>query len=393
MSVTSPGTDVGEREDVSSSQGAGSAEQTDVQGIPAVLVQALSCMAVVMFLSAIGLGLYHYRESLSTALKIGSLLCVPLMLWGVYYLLSRRGFRSAEVVAMLSCLSWADVLIIVQTCLYPMPLWVCGLIFLAGLVVVPCIHPWRSAVVALLVGSMAELGLLSFAGVTGQISTAAVWLGVLALLMLWILAGCWCCLSTRATYRAYRGVASVAFALFLAVYYALVLFPEYLLSSFDGPVLNGAMVLWVLVLLLALPIQVRFARRQNRSVFSPAFLVLFGCALLSVPLLFVDVWPFITAPLSLLAALSLIYYGAVYKSTRILLVGCIVFYVAVFGNVLRLGIAPMGAAALFMLLSGGSVFLALRLHARRASLLSAVRNVRRRRNASSDSTSVEPRKP
>ncbi len=336
-------------------------------------------MTLLMFLSGIGLGLYHFRESLNVVLKICCTLSVPLLLWGGYYLLRLRGVRSAEVVALLTCLSWADVLIVVQTCLYPMPLWGCGLIFLGGLIVLPCIHPWRSAVVALLVGSVAELGLLSLAGVSGQISAAAAWLGVLTVMLLWVLAGCWCCLSTRTAYRSYSVVAPVAFTIFLLLYYALVLFPQYLLPDGGGLASNVSVILWVGALFAALPLHARFAQRQNRSVFTPAFLGLWGCALVAVPLLFVADLPFVTAPLSLLAALALVYYGAVYKSDRPLLAGCIAFYVAVFGNALRLGASPLLAAAFFLLLSALSLYVALRLNARRKSLLAAVHHAQRRR--------------
>lgn len=360
----------------------------DVQGIPAVLVQALGCMAVLMFLSAIGFGLYQYRDALSTLLKVCSLLAVPLLLWSGYYLFHRRGFRSAEVVAMLSCLTWADVLTVVQTCLYPMPLWVCGMIFLGGLLVAPCIHPWRSAIVALLVGSVTELGLLCLAGAGGQISPAAAWLGVLTILLLWLMAGCWCCLSARAAYRAYSAVAPVAFTLFLLVYYALVMFPQFLLPAAGGFSFTGAVALWVVVLMVAFPLQSRFAGLQNRAVFTPAFLCLWCCALVGVPLVVVADIPFVTAPLSLAAALAMVYYGAVYKAERVLLAGCIAFYVAVFGNVLRAGFSPIFAAAVFLLLSGATLYITLRLHARRRLLLSAVRQVRRRRQVASSPDSL-----
>lgn len=356
------------------------ADQPDVQGIPKVLVSALGCMAVLMFLSAVGLVIYNFWDALGTGHKSMCLLSIPIMLWGGYYLQARRGVQSAEVVAFLSCLSWAVVVVAVQTCVYSMPLWVCGLIFLAGLAVVPCIHPWRSAVVALLVGSVGELGMLGLSCVSGQVSFSAGWLGLLSMLMLWGLAGCWCYLTPRSAYHHYLIAAPLSFTLFLLIYYALIIVPHYLLPSGGDFSLNGALFFWVITMLAAVPLHVRYAHRQNRSAATPAFFGLWLCAMIAVPLAVAVSLPFLTAPLSLLSALALVYYGAVYKANRILLAGCLVFYIAVFGNVFRLGIHPVGAACVFLLLSFFTLYITMRLNIRRRTLIEAIGRVRRKRN-------------
>ncbi len=356
------------------------ADQPDVQGIPGVLVCSLACMAVLMFLSAVGLVIYNFWDALGTGHKAMCLLTIPIMLWGGYYLQYRRGGQSAEVVAFLSCLSWAVVVVAVQTCVYSMPLWVCGLIFLAGLAVVPCIYPWRSAVVALLVGSVGELGMLGLSCVSGQVAFSSGWLGLMAMLMLWLLAGCWCYLTPRTVYHKYRIAAPLSFTLILLIYYALIIFPHYLLPSEGDFSFNGALFIWMITMVVAVPLHVRYARRQNRSAASPAFFALWLCALVTVPTAVAVSLPFLTAPLSLLAALALVYYGAVYKANRILLAGCLVFYIAVFGTVFRLGVPPLGAACIFLLLSFFTLYITVRLNTRRRTLIDAIRRVRRKRN-------------
>lgn len=358
--------------------------QPDVMGIPAVLVWALGCMASLMLLCAVGLCLYSYRAELPTVAKAVSMLLLPLIFWGAYALAAKNGHKSTEVVALLTCMSWAVILLTVQTCVYELQPWLCGLIFVGGLVVLPIIHPWRSGIVALGIGSLFELALLAFACATGQIAYATLWLCSLTVLMLWTLGGCWCMLTNRRGYRSYGVVATVTFTVFLVLYCTLATFPQFLLPDSTGyttGVWRGAVFLWLFPMLLSLPLHVRFARRNNRAAYTAASLCLWLSAAISVPLLMVVNLPFLSAPAALVFALSLIYYGAVYKFNWPLLAGCITFFVSVISILLRLGIHPIGSAVVLILLSVATFYITLRLNARRRVLLAAMKRVQRKRRA------------
>ncbi|MDO5463636.1 MAG: hypothetical protein Q4F40_01755 [Akkermansia sp.] len=358
--------------------------QPDVLGIPALLVWALGCMASLLLLFAVGLCLYSYWAELHVVVKAGSQLLLPVIFWGVYLAAARKGHCSTEVVALLTCLSWAAILLIVQTCVYEMQLWLCGLIFVGGLVVLPVVHPWRSGIVTLAMGSLLELALLALACAMGQISYSTLWLSTLTLLMLWTLGGCWCLLTKRCGYRSYGVIAAVTFVLFLVLYYTLATFPQFLLPDSAGlitGVWGGAVLFWLVPMLLSLPLHSGFARRNNRAVVTSASMALWLSAAVSVPLLMAVNLPFLSAPAALLFALSLIYYGAVYKFNWPVLAGCVAFFVSVISILLRLGIHPIGAAVVLILLSGATFYITLRLHARRRVLLSAINRVHRRRRA------------
>lgn len=358
--------------------------QPDVLGIPAVLLWALGSMASLMLLFAVGLCFYSYREELHVAAKACSLLSIPLIFWGGYALAAKRGHKSTEVVALLTCMSWAVILLTVQTCVYELQPWLCGLFFVAGLVVLPVIHPWRSAIVALGLGSLLELFLLALACAVGQVSYATIWLSALTVLMLWTLGGCWCVLTNRNGYRCYGVIASVTFVVFLVLYYLLATFPHFLLPDTSGlttGVWGGAVLLWLFPMLLALPLHSSFARRNNRAVITSASMCLWLSAAISVPLLMSVNLPFLSAPAALVFALSLIYYGAVYKFNWPLLAGCVAFFISVISILLRLGIHPIGAAVVLILLSGVTFYITLRLNARRRFLLTAMKRVQRKRRA------------
>ena len=281
-------------------------------------------------------------------------------------------------------MSWAVILLTVQTCVYEMQPWLCGLIFVAGLVLLPVVHPWRSAIVALGMGSCLELILLALACAFGQISHATIWLSTLTMLMLWTLGGCWCLLTNRAGYRCYGVIAVVTFVVFLVLYYTLATFPHFLLpdiSSLATGVWGGAMLLWLVPMLLVLPLHRSFARRSNRAFVTSASLCLWLSAAISVPLLLAVNLPLLSAPAALVFALRLIYYGAVYKFNWTLLAGCVAFFVSVISILLRLGIHPIAAAVVLILLSMVTFYIMLRLNSRRQVLLAAMRRVQRKRRA------------
>ncbi len=339
-------------------------------------------MAVLMCLVAVGMGLYSYWETLHKGVQVVSLLLVPGLLWSGYFVAGRHGLRSAEVAAVFACLSWLVVLVLVQCCVYTLPLWQMGLIYVGGLLVLPVLHPWRSAVVALGAGSVVEMALLWWAvsGAHASMGRAWLWVCLSAMLMLWAVGGAWCILTRRSGYAPFGRLAPVAFSLFLCVFYALVIFPRHLLGDVE---LSGAdwgilSALWLVPVAVALPLHARFARRQKRAVFTYSLLAFGGLSLVSVPLLMLVNMPFLTAPLAFCYALSIIYYGADYRNHWLLLAGCVAFFLSSLSIPLRLGVNPLGSACLLLLLGCLFLYAAFRLNARRRRVLIQLRLARRK---------------
>ncbi|MBQ2380905.1 MAG: hypothetical protein II295_11020 [Akkermansia sp.] len=357
------------------------ATEPDVQGIPAVLVWALGGMAVLMCLVAVGIGLGCYWSELHMAVKVTSLLLVPAMLWTGYAVASNRGFHSAEVMAVFICLTWLVVLVLVQCCIYALPLWQMGLLYVLGLLVLPLVHPWRSAMLALGVGCMGELGLLwwAAAGQGAELSYEGVWMCLLSSLMLWSLGGVWCRLSKRNGYAGFGRLGSICFALFLGAFYALIILPGILMpvSSHLGIAECACLTaLWVLPLLLGLPLHMRFARQQHCAVFSQALLAFGGLSLLAVPLVVLLNLPLLSAGLAFVYAASIVYYGANYKCPWLVLAGCVAFFLSSFCIPLLLGVNPLGSAVILLMLGGIFLYAAFYLSARRRRLLAMVQVAR-----------------
>lgn len=372
-----------------------SRSEPDVQGIPAILVWAVGCMGLLMCLVGVGIGLYCYWSDLHLAVKISSLLLVPLVLWSGYIVAARHGLRSAEVTAVFVCLSWLDVLVLVQGCLYALPLWQMGLIFIAGLLVLPLLHPWRAAMAALAAGTALEVGLLWWSAVCGHPGTSyeLLWVAILTALMLWAVGGAWCQLSRRRGYAAFGSVAPGCYGLFLCAFYTIIIFPSGVLRQTDA--LSWTMwaslsALWLLPVLAALPLHLRYAQRQHCSFFRYSALCFCFLSLISVPALLLVRTPLLTAPIAFAYALSIIWYGADYRSHWMVLAGCVAFFLSCLSIPLRLGINPLGGAVILILFGAVGLYLAFFLAARRRRLLTCMKLARNRQlSATSDPLPVE----
>lgn len=359
----------------------------DVQGIPAMLVWTLGGMALLMCLVAVGMGLYCYWGELHMAVKVLSLLAVPALLWGGYYAAARHGLRSAEVAAVFACLSWLVILVLVQCCVHALPLWQMGLIFVGGLLALPLLHPWRSAVVALAAGCVLELLVLwwGIAGEACSLSPVWLWVCLLSLLMLWAIGGAWCRLTSRSGYAPFGKLAPIAFSLFLCAFYALVIFPQYLLADLQlsGTAWVMLCLIWGVSVLVALPLHLRFARRRKGALFSYSLLAFGGISLVAVPLLMLVNMPLLTAPLAFAYALSMVYYGADYKSPWLMLAGCIAFFLSSLSIPLRLGVNPLGSAVILLLLGTFFMVMAFRLNAYRRRVIAGMQIARSKQESAS----------
>ncbi|MDO5470473.1 MAG: hypothetical protein Q4F38_04140 [Akkermansia sp.] len=349
----------------------------DVQGIPAVLVWALGGMAVLMCLVAVGLGLGCYWDALPPAVQMTSLLLVPCLLWGGYYLAARHGHRSVEVAAVFICLSWLVLLILVQCCIHALPLWQMGLVYVAGLLVLPLLHPWRTTILALALGCVVELVLLwwSAAYTPGGLSFSGLRMCLLSCFMLWAVGGCWCILTRRYGYARFGLVAPICYGLFLCAFYAQILLPTHLMPVGSAASLTEVGVLcalWALAVLVALPLHVRFARRQQRAVFTYSLLAFAGISLVSVPLVVLLRQPIVSSLLAFLYAAAGVYYGAEYKFPWLVLTGCVAFFLSAFCIPLLLGVNPLGSAIILLVLGGLFLYAAFLLNARRKRLISSI---------------------
>ncbi|MDO5472938.1 MAG: hypothetical protein Q4F35_06360 [Akkermansia sp.] len=357
--------------------------ELEVQGIPPVLVWAVGTMSLLMCLVAIGMGLYCYWEQLHQVVKIVSLLMVPVLLWCGYGVAARYGLVSTEVAATFACLSWLVLLIMVQSCLYALPLWQMGLIFMGGLLLLPLLHPWRTAMLALAIGTAVEISLIWWGAVNhhGGAGFELLWVAVLTSLMFWAVGGAWCRITRRKGYAVFGRVAPLSYGLFLCCFYAQIIAPG--LFESEGAEMSLALwaalsALWFLSVAIALPLHIRFALQRHCPLFRYSVLAFGGLSFMAVPLLLSLRMPFLTAPLAFAYAMSIIWYGADYKSPWLVMAGCVAFFLSSLTIPLLLGINPLGSAVILLILGAVGLFIALSLSARRHRLLAAMQIARSR---------------
>lgn len=353
--------------------------ETDVRGLPAILIWALGGMAILMCLVGVGLALYSCWQELPVAVQAGSLLLMPCLLWGGYAVAARRGWGSTEVAAAFVCLSWLGILLVWQLCVSWQAPWVMGLAYLGGVGILVAIRPWKSAVAILALSSVAEIligreevmekGLFSPWGL--------LWVGAMSLLMLWSLGGRWCSMTRRPGYASFGWIGPVAFALYLLTYLLVVVFPFFLqpeelqgsLRWEDWQLLVG---MWLLPLLPMLPLHVQFARRKSRPVWTYSFLLFYVVTLVIVPVgldMAIHSPGVLGVPLVFAYAVCIIYYGADYKCPWLVLTGCGAIFLASLGIPLNMDINPLGGAAVMLGLGFLFLYASLRLNGHRRQLL------------------------
>lgn len=361
---------------------------TEVRGLPLVLIQALTGLSLLMLFCGVCLLLFHFRASLSPALRGCLLLGSLIVMWGGYAALPRPTWRNATLACLLLCLSWLVLLLLYHVWVSPLLLWQLGGIFLIGVLLAPLLRPGWPAMALMAVGTLAELGILWYGAGTGGLGVHRlfIWASLSTALALWSLGGFWCGMTSRRAFRPFAFFGPLCYALYLLLYVAATLYPQYLsLPGAEGamPPSEGGLAvgMWLLPIFLLVLLQRKRARQMGRPLFTRAFLLFAVASLLSLPLglLLSSETPSLFAlPVVALYALCILLYGAEDNDTFLILCGCALFFLTLLslpagwgGGVLSGGLALLAAGGLLL-------YAALHLRRRRAVLLARVELARRR---------------
>lgn len=361
----------------------------EVRGLPLALIRALIGLSLLLLFCGLGLLLFHFRSSLSPALRGWLVLGVLALAWGGYAALPRRlAWKTPTAACLLLCFSWLALLLLYGAWVAPLPLWQLGGLFLVGLLLAPLLRPGWPTLALLAVGTLVELGILWYAVGTGGLALHGlfIWSSLLTALVLWSLGGFWCGMTSRPSFRSFAFLGPLCYALYLLLYAAGMLYPQYF--SFPGasgkvPLAEGGLAfgMWLLPMGLLVLLQWKRARQMGRPPFTRAFLLFAGASFLSLPLglLLASGTPSLPA-LSVVAlyAVCILLYGAEENRSFLILCGCGLFFLSLLsfptgwgGGALSGGILLFATGAL-LLLAG------LSLRRRRARLLARVEWARRR---------------
>lgn len=330
----------------------------DVQ-TPNTLSWVLGIMSLLLFLVSSGLLLANYWHELPMMVRVISLVVVPALLWLFYIIGYHKGYRSSELAALFSVISWLDAVIIYQLCIQQLPWWITSSILTLGLLLIPLIKPWKSAVSALFIAGFVQFVMMGLA--MQQAVTYGEWVVIatsaLATLMLWSHIGAWCSLTSRRQYRPYAILSPVAQCLFLFALVGMLVYPQHTLPA--GLLLEASswvdwvtvLAIWVVVMLPCLPMQRHFAEICNHPNISNSFLLYWATSIITVPLgllLVANVNTLVVLPLVLLNMISISYYGTEYSVTRFVILGCIGIFLSLVSIPIHLQTGLLVSAAIFM---------------------------------------------
>lgn len=331
---------------------------TDLQ-TPNTLSWVLGIMSLLLFLVASGLLLANYWHELPMMVRVISLVVVPALLWLFYIIGYHKGYRSTELAALFSVISWLDAVIIYQLCIQQLPWWITSCILTLGLLLIPLIKPWKSAVSALFIAGFVQFVMMGLA--MQQAVTYGEWVVIatsaLATLMLWSHIGVWCSLTHRRQYRPYSILSPVAQCLFLIALVGMLVYPQHVLPA--GLLLEAStwvdwvtvLSIWVVVMLPCLPMQRHFAEICNHPNISNSFLLYWATSIITVPLgllLVANVNTLVVLPLVLLNMISISYYGTEYSVTRFVILGCIGIFLSLVSIPIHLQTGLLVSAGIFM---------------------------------------------
>ena len=326
---------------------------------PNTLSWVLGIMSLLLFLVASGLLLANYWHELPMMVRVISLVVVPALLWLFYIIGYHKGYRSSELAALFSVISWLDAVIIYQLCIQQLPWWITSSILTLGLLLIPLIKPWKSAVSALFIAAGVQFVMMGWA--MQQAVTYGEWVIVatsaLASLMLWSHIGVWCSLTRRREYRPYAILSPVAQCFFLITLVGMLIYPQHVLPT--GLQLEAStwvdwvtvLSVWVVVMLPCLPMQRYFAEICNHPNISNSFLLYWATSIITVPLgllLVANVNTLVVLPLVLLNMISMSYYGSEYSVTRFVILGCIGIFLSLVSIPIHLHTGLLISACIFM---------------------------------------------
>lgn len=331
-----------------------------------VLVWVLGAMSLLLGAAGFGLILYYFWDVLSSLLRVVSLGGLMVLLWLGYGVSARLGWSSREVLGIFLCLSLLLIVLGLSQLLPGMPIWLLGLVYLGGSILVPVLCPARSSVTVLALTCLAEMALL-WGHVRGSDLSAdwtLLWTGVLSVLMMWSAVGSWCDVTPRRGYATFSALGAISSFLYMLAYQGMLLYPAYCRpSSLQGHTPQeqwlGMMLVWMLPMGFLLLVHRMRSRQRHRGFFSYSFLLYYAATLISLPLGLLLMER--NAPLAGVAvmfgyAACLVYYGADYRLPRYVFFGCLLAFLTAIGIPLGLGADMVWSAVVMLALC--AIFLA-----------------------------------
>lgn len=331
--------------------------------IPPVLSWVLGFMSLILFLVAVGLLMARYWESIPMMVRVCSLVCIPAFLWTIFVIGFKKGNRAPELASLLAAISWLDALLIYLLCIQALPLWIMGSIFVFGLMLIPLIKPWKMAVCSLLVGAVLQYALMGYG--MAKASTygewALIWASAMSMTMVWSHVGSWCALTKRKGYGSYSFVGPLAQFIFLLMLITMLVYPQQLIPMHldESASINEWLAIlgvWVVAMLPILPLQRHFAEVCNHPNISNSFLLYWSISIMTLPLgllLVRDIHTLLLMPLILGYLFSLVYYGADYHVSGLVLMGSIGIFLTLVSIPIHVGTGLVGSAAILFALSVG----------------------------------------
>ena len=301
--------------------------------IPPMLSWVLGLISLLLFLVSAGMMLYHFWAELPAMAKVLSLLLIPALLWIVYVIGYAKGYRAPELAALLAAISWLDAVLIFQFCIQSQPLWIISGVLSLGMMLIPAIKPWKMAVYSVLTATVIQFLLMAWdlmhASTYGE--WTLIWAAALSMMMLWIHIGMWCGITKRQGYSDFKRISPIAQAFFILMMIVMLVYPQHLLpvgisessTIFDW---STIVIMWFIAMLPAFAFQRHYSRINGLPMLSWSFLLYWAISMTTVPVGLVLAWyspSLLILPLSIVYLFCMVYYGAVYKVPRFVLMGSV----------------------------------------------------------------------
>lgn len=301
--------------------------------IPPMLSWVLGLISLLLFLVSAGMMLCHFWAELPPMAKVLSLLLIPALLWIIYVIGYAKGYRAPELAALLSAISWLDAVLIFQFCIQSQPLWVISGVLSIGMMLIPAIKPWKMAVYSVLTATVIQFMLMAWdlMHATTYGEWTLIWAAALSMMMLWIHIGMWCNITKRPGYGEFKLISPMAQAFFILMMLIMLVYPKHLLpvgisessSIFDW---TSIVIMWFIAMLPSFGFQRYYSHINGLPMLSWSFLLYWAISMATVPVGLVLAWyspSLLILPLSIVYLFCMVYYGAVYRVPRFVLMGSI----------------------------------------------------------------------
>lgn len=348
-------------------------------GAGATMIWLLGVMSFLMCAGAAVLLYAHYWDPMTSLTRVLTLSAVLVVMWLGYGTFAHWGWSSREVRGLLLSVTCLISVICLREALPGLHLWFLGLIFLGGIMLVLALQPGRVAVIVLALACLGELVLVWLGMNTARdvASWALLWTCVLSVLMIWGISGGWCAVTYRSGYSTFSVISPVTFVLYLLVYQAMILYPQYLRPArLSGSIAAGQwvgmMLIWLIPMSFLLRVQCARARRTNRPIFAWPFILYYSVTILSLPvglLLLEHHMPVLGVCVLFGYAACIVCYGAAYRMSYFVVLGSLLAFISAVGVPLGIGISFIWSAAVMLALAVAFFAGALVLSRKRDNLL------------------------